>query len=173
MLLKRMKRLICVTAILVLAGCASVPPPVAGPVPPVVTNEKVDDVKPEPVAPKAVDVVAEPAPAPAIAERPAVVAPPPDVEEKPDAPGERVLVIESIPSDATVVVNGLPAGRTPLRLRLVATSRGFFRDETTIRVRFIATNASEASATVEDVFAVTDRVPVRVVFTAEGARRVW
>ncbi len=82
------------------------------------------------------------------------------------------MTIESVPSGATVVIDGMPVGRTPYRFVVTDAARGFFRGETVIRVRFIAGAAGEVSATVSEVFGPTDRVPLKLVFTPEGVRRV-
>jgi len=182
MLRMRMKRLLTVTAILALAGCASVPPPVAKPVPPPTGHEKVEAsdaiVDSRPVEAIRSTETASPRLQTPVPGRPAE---PTSKSESPAltddlavaAPGEKVIVIESLPSGATVVVDGVPVGRTPFSVRVAGTPRGFFRAQTIIRVRFIAADARETSATVDEVFAPTDRIPSRVVFSPEGARRIW
>lgn len=79
--------------------------------------------------------------------------------------------IESEPSGATVVVDGVPQGRTPLRVAIPGSARGFFRTETSIRVRFVAADAGQVSATIEERFAPTDRIPTRLDYTPLGVRR--
>lgn len=172
---------------LALAGCTSVAPPPAGPMQPKPGASSIGtqppsgertaaSVSPDGPGPRAPSASAGPRPAP----------PPEDVATAqargtalspdgpaPSAPGERWLLIESTPSGATVVVDGVPVGRTPYRLSVTETARGFFREETTVRVRFVATSSGERSATVAETFSPTDRVPERVIFTPEGARRVW
>lgn len=173
----RMKRYLAVMAMLALAGCASVAPRPASPVPRAGGHEKVAST---PVTESSPNVASEPA-ASAVRETPSLPAgpaQPPATESVSPGRSERTegeirVIIESVPSGATVVVNGRPAGRTPFALTVTGTSRGFFREEQAIRVRFIATQASETSATVEEVFAPTDRIPERVIFTPKGARRIF
>jgi hypothetical protein len=178
----RLRRWWLISAVLVLAGCASVTPPSAGVVPAPGSNEKVAAVSSSaPVGEKTGGGTKEPAAQAGAAASvsaaredrasPAVEpVPAPDSEASVAAGG---LLIESTPTGATVVVDGLPVGRTPYRLAVEETSRGFFRAEVTVRVRFVATSAGESSATVAETFDPTDRVPRRVIFTPEGARRVW
>jgi hypothetical protein len=185
MLRMRMKRLMTVTAILALAGCASVPPPVAKPVPPPTAHEKVEAseaiVEPRPVvANRSTPTESPQLQNPAVGgldarepETPEPETPKPAGETEVAVPGAKVVLIESSPSGATVVVNGVPVGKTPFSITVAATSRGFFRGETVVRVRFIAADARETSATVDEVFAPTDRIPSRVVYSPEGARRIW
>lgn len=82
------------------------------------------------------------------------------------------LEVESDPPGCTVVVDGMPVGKAPLRLTLPGTDRGFFREEVSIRVRFIAEGAGRPSASIEEKLSPTDRIPARIVFTPAGARRV-
>lgn len=187
MLPARMKRWWTVTMVLALAGCASVAPPGAGPVPASPSHEKVEASQPPPAEqPFRTDGRAEVAGPGPSTERPSDLPPPASENvpfetprvETPDSAGalvadERVLLIESTPSGATVVIDGRPVGKTPHRLAVAGTQRGFFRAETEIRVRFIASSAEENSATVSENFGPTDRVPARVIFTPQGARRVW
>lgn len=88
-----------------------------------------------------------------------------------NAAGFFPLWIESEPVGATVVVDGIPQGRTPLRILVPGTPRGFFRAETSIRVRFIAADADQLSTTTDEVFAPTDRIPTRLDYTPAGVRR--
>ena len=88
-----------------------------------------------------------------------------------NAAGFFPLWIESEPAGATVVVDGIPQGRTPLLIRVPGTPRGFFRTETSIRVRFIAADADQLSTTTDEVFAPTDRIPTRLDYTPAGVRR--
>jgi hypothetical protein len=185
MLRMRMKRLLTVTAILALAGCASVPPPVAKPVPPPTVHEKVEASEAiedaEPVAaPRSEPMESPRLPSPVQGgpvepgpERSEAEAPKLTGETEASVQGVKVVLIESSPSGATVVVNGVPVGKTPFSNTEAATSRGFFRGETVVRVRFIAADSRETSATVDEVFAPTDRIPARVVYSPEGARRIW
>ncbi len=177
MLQMRMKRLLTVMAILALAGCASVPPPVANPVPPPTVHEKVEAPEVKVVAPRST-ATESPRPQSHVPRVTTEPAPEPETPKLTDdlpvaAPGEKVVLIESSPSGATVVIDGVPVGKTPFSITVAGTSRGFFRGQTMVRVRFIATDARETSVTVDEVFAPTDRIPSRVVFSPEGARRIW
>jgi hypothetical protein len=92
--------------------------------------------------------------------------------EPPLAEGEFRLQIESTPSDAMVVVNGIPVGRTPRTIELAGTKHGFFRDQVSVKVRFISTDAAHPSKTVEEMLTPLDRIPAVVKFTPAGATRV-
>lgn len=172
----RMKRYLAIVATVALAGCASVAPRSAGPVPETGGHEKVASTPATESLPTRSDessaAVQGSAPSPVgPAQPPLTESVPPNRADRPEA--EIRVVIESVPSGATVVVNGRPAGRTPFALTVAGTPRGFFREEQAVRVRFIATQASELSATVEEVFGPTDRIPERVIFTPQGARRIF
>lgn len=88
------------------------------------------------------------------------------------APGSYFVWIESDPAGGQVVVDGLPQGRTPLRLTLPGTERGFFRADVSVRVRFIAEDAAHLSSSIEEKFSPTDRIPKRILFTPAAAQRV-
>ena len=92
--------------------------------------------------------------------------------QPPLAEGEFRLQIESTPSDAMVVVNGIPVGRTPRTIELAGTKHGFFRDQVSVKVRFISTDATHPSKTVEEMLTPLDRIPAVVKFTPAGATRV-
>jgi hypothetical protein len=93
-------------------------------------------------------------------------------EEAPLAAGEYRLQIESTPSDAMVVVNGIPVGRTPRTIELAGTKHGFFRDQVSLKVRFISTDAAHPSQTVEELLTQLDKIPAVVKFTPSGATRI-
>jgi hypothetical protein len=92
--------------------------------------------------------------------------------EPPLAEGEFRLQIESTPSDAMVVVNGIPVGRTPRTIELAGTKHGFFRDQVSVKVRFISTESTHPSKTVEEMLTPLDKIPAVVKFTPAGATRV-
>ncbi len=92
--------------------------------------------------------------------------------EAPLAEGEYRLAIESTPSDAMVVVNGIPVGKTPRTIELSGTPRGFFHDQVSVKVRFLATDATHPSQTVEELLTPLDRIPATVKFTPAGTTRV-
>ena len=81
------------------------------------------------------------------------------------------MLVESEPAGATIVVDGLPVGKTPLRLGVPATVLGFFREYVEIRARFIAENETEVSQTATEEFSPREKVPAALHFTPAGARR--
>ncbi|HEU5079925.1 MAG TPA: hypothetical protein VFT72_11990 [Opitutaceae bacterium] len=87
-------------------------------------------------------------------------------------PGEFAILVESLPAGGTVVVNGIPVGRAPQRIVLPGSSHGFFRDDVSLKVRFIAQDATRTSQTVEELLTPLDRIPAIVRFTPSGATRV-
>ena len=92
--------------------------------------------------------------------------------EAPLPEGEYRLMIESTPSELVVVVNGIPVGKTPRTIELAGTPRGFFRDQVSIKVRFISTDAAHPSQSVEELLTPLDRIPSTVKFTNAGTTRV-
>lgn len=86
--------------------------------------------------------------------------------------GEFAILVESVPSGGTVVVNGIPVGRAPQRIVLPGSTHGFFRDDVSLKVRFIAQDATRTSQTVEELLTPLDRIPAVVRFTPSGATRV-
>lgn len=86
--------------------------------------------------------------------------------------GEYALMVESEPTGGIVVVDGVPVGRTPQRVVLTGTSHGFFRDQVSIKVRFVATDSDHTSQTVEEILTPLDKIPASVHFTPNGATRV-
>ncbi|MFT3780451.1 MAG: PEGA domain-containing protein [Nibricoccus sp.] len=90
----------------------------------------------------------------------------------PRKPGEFTVLVESDPSGATVVLDGVPLGRTPRQIVLVGNSRGFCRNDVSIKVRFIASDTAHASQTVEEVLTPLDKIPAVIRFTQQGATRV-
>lgn len=94
-------------------------------------------------------------------------------ESAPKLPaGEYSVLIESEPAGGIVVVGGVPLGRAPQRVVLPGTARGFFRDQVSIKVRFVATDTEHTSQTIEEVLTPLDKIPARVRFTVTGAIRV-
>lgn len=89
------------------------------------------------------------------------------------ATGEFVILVESQPSGAMIVVNGIPVGRTPRKIILPGTSQGFSRGTVSIKARFVASSSAEQSATIEEEFTPLDRLPVSLLFTPEKAQRRW
>lgn len=86
--------------------------------------------------------------------------------------GEYSVLIESEPAGGIVVVGGVPLGRAPQRVVLPGTARGFFRDQVSIKVRFVATDTEHTSQTIEEVLTPLDKIPARVRFTVTGTIRV-
>jgi len=87
------------------------------------------------------------------------------------AKDELVIAIDSQPAGAIVVVNNIPIGKAPLRLKVKATPLGFFRDYVTLKARFLAASAAETSRTVEDDCTPLQKIPGKIFFTPEGSQR--
>jgi hypothetical protein len=147
-----------------LAGCATEPKPVP-PTPPMIAPQ----TAPAPAAP-AEAKRPEPAPPPKPPPSPPSV-PPASVSTAPQAKDEFVIAIDSQPAGAIVVVNNIPIGKAPQRLKVKAASQGFFRDYVTVKVRFLATSAAETSQTVEEDFTPLQKIPAGLLFTPAGAQR--
>ncbi len=86
--------------------------------------------------------------------------------------GELRLRVESRPEGALVVFAGAVVGHAPLSVNVPVTRFGFFPENTSIRVRFLAEDPSAASESVTAEFGVLDKVPAAVVFTRDGWSRV-
>jgi hypothetical protein len=82
-----------------------------------------------------------------------------------------MMLIESVPPAAIIVVDGRPVGKAPLRLAVPATAQGFFLNDVEIRARFVASNANEVSRTAVEEFTPREKVPAALHFTPEGAQR--
>jgi len=85
---------------------------------------------------------------------------------------EAEIVITSEPSGARILMNDQPVGRAPLHVTLPATARGFCRDYTTIRARFVAEDATQVSRTVETEITPREKVPARIIFSPLGVQRL-
>jgi hypothetical protein len=147
-------------SLLILSGCVTAPKSVPKPPPnlsPQAAPAAAPETKPPAPPPK-------PPPPPSVAPSPAAVVPalPKD---------EFVLSIDSEPSGATIVVNGIPIGKAPLQLKVKTTLQGFFRDYLTVKARFLATSEDETSITVEDDCTPRDKIPGKIIFTPQGAQR--
>ncbi|GAB1489428.1 hypothetical protein MASR2M8_18810 [Opitutaceae bacterium] len=92
-------------------------------------------------------------------------------DAEPPPAGFYAIWVESEPTGGTVVVDGVPQGKTPLRIVVPGTARGFFRSGMSIRVRFVATEAARLSATMEESFTPTDRIPSRLTYTPADVHR--
>ena len=78
----------------------------------------------------------------------------------------------TVPGGAgTVVVNRKPMGLAPLRLSLPVTNQGFLAEPVVVAVRFVAQDVTQSSMSVEEVLELTDKVPVWIEFSRDGARR--
>jgi hypothetical protein len=98
---------------------------------------------------------------------------PPLATAAPSLPaGEYTLRVDSEPIGALVVVNGIPIGKTPQRVILPGTPRGFCREQVSLKVRFIAADAGQMSQTVEELLTPLDKIPAAVNFTPSGTSRV-
>jgi hypothetical protein len=131
-----------------------------------------------PAPPAAPTRAAEPQPAPPAAPAPA---PPPSAPVSPITPaavppeaeiaGQLVMLVESAPPGAIIVVDGRPVGKTPVRVSLPATPLGFFQNYVEIRARFVAADETEVSRTAVEEFSPREKIPAMLHFTPEGARR--
>jgi PEGA domain len=101
---------------------------------------------------------------------PTSVAPPPVSTPAPPK-DEFVMSIDSDPSGATIVINGIPIGKAPLQLKVKTTLQGFFRDYMTVKARFLATSSDETSITVEDDCTPREKIPEKIMFTPQGSQR--
>ena len=88
------------------------------------------------------------------------------------AAGEYAMLVESEPIGGIVVVDGIPVGRTPQRVVLSGTVRGFCREQVSLKVRFVAADTDHTSQTVEEVLTPLDKIPAKVRFTSAGTTRV-
>jgi hypothetical protein len=143
-----------------LSGCVTAPKSVPPPPPnlsPQATPAAAPKTKPPAPPPK-------PPPVPT-----SVVSPPASTPALPK--DEFVMAIDSDPSGAIIVVNGIPIGKAPLQLKVKTTLQGFFRDYLTIKARFLATSAEETSLTVEDDCTPREKIPGKIIFTPQGAQR--
>jgi hypothetical protein len=148
--------------LLISSGCVTAPQPV--PPPPANLSPQA------PPAPVTVPENKRPAPPPVPPPAPLSVASPP--ASKPAPPkDEFVMSIDSDPSGAIIVVNGIPVGKAPLQLKVKTALQGFFRDYITVKARFLATSADETSITVEDDCTPRDKIPDKIIFTPQGSRR--
>ena len=109
--------------------------------------------------------VHKPSPAP-----PGKVLPPASTTTSAPEKDEFVLSIDSEPAGAIIVVNDIPIGKAPLRLKVKATPQGFFRDYLTVKARFLATSAAETSRTVEEDCTPLEKIPGGIMFTPQGAQ---
>ena len=95
----------------------------------------------------------------------------PAVVRPAEAPGEALIEITSEPAAAIILVNDQLSGRAPLRLAVTVTPQRFCKDYLTIKARFVATDASQISQTVEVELTPRDKAPTALAFTPQGARR--
>lgn len=86
--------------------------------------------------------------------------------------GEFAVWVDSDPEGGIVVVDGKPLGRTPQRIVLTGTARGFCHEDISIKVRFVASDSDHTSQTVEEILTPLDKIPARVRFTTQGTTRV-
>ncbi len=148
--------------LLVLNGCATAPKSVPPP-PPHISPQAAPAPAPETNSP-----ALPPKPPPA----PSRVIPPPAPAAIPAPPkGESVMSIDSEPAGAVIVVNDIPIGKAPLRLKVKTTAQGFFRDYMTVKARFLAKSSAETSITVEEDCTPREKIPGGIIFTPEGSQR--
>ena len=81
------------------------------------------------------------------------------------------MSVDSEPSGAVIVVNGIPVGKAPLQLKVKTTLQGFFRDYMTVKARFLAKSEDETSITVEEDCTPREKIPDKLTFTPQGAHR--
>ena len=99
-----------------------------------------------------------------------MVSPPASAATPAPAKDELVVSIDSEPAGAIIVVNDIPIGKAPLRLKVKATPQGFFRDYLTVKARFLATSEAETSRTVEEDCTPLEKIPGGIMFTPQGAQ---
>ena len=160
------RRLAAGAGVLLLAACATVRPPPQQPPVVEVPATPVAPLRPPPPAAQPALPPAAPAP---IAPAPAA---PQTAQPVPAAAADRrIMLIESDPAGAVIVVDGRPVGRAPVRLDVPVTSQGFFRDDLEVRARFVARDETEVSRTATEEFNPRQRVPAVVRFTPGGVQR--
>lgn len=126
-------------------------------------------------------VAAEPEPEPkgepSVSREPTANVPPspelrPAVEPTPlPLGGEMAVMVETDPTGATIVVNGLPVGRAPRKVFLPVTAQGFAKSTFTIKARFVAESSAEHSTTTEVELTPLDRLPSGLLFTRDRVVR--
>jgi hypothetical protein len=84
---------------------------------------------------------------------------------------KQIMLVESVPPGAIIVVNGRPVGKAPVRIAVPATPQGFFPDDMEIRARFVARDETEVSRTATEDFTPREKVPAVLHFTPDGAQR--
>lgn len=164
--------------IALLAGCVSHRPPIAPEsAPPTVAPDveaeatPASEPAPERVAGNAVElpvVDAPPAPRPKPDTRPKTSKPAPP---RADVPGETSMLVVSTPAGGVVVIDGRPVGPAPLQVSVPVTDRGYLSRQVTVKVRFLASETTAQSHTVELTLTPLDRAPERLDFTPDGAKR--
>ena len=154
---------------LVLAGgCTTArrttaPAPVTPAAMPAPAAETVPAAPPGPATPAG----ATPAPVPNAPATP----PAPSVAPTAEAGGALELLVESAPSGAIIVLDGVPVGRAPLHLQIAATPLGFFPDYREIRARFVASDEEQVTRSSIEEFTPREKVPAVVRFSPAGAQR--
>lgn len=153
---------------LMVGGCVTRP---LAPPPPAIVPPPAAVVEPEPEPAPVVTPTPTPTPTPP-APPPRRLQPPVPPTAEPAVPvGESSVLVESDPSGAMVVVNGVPVGRTPKRLNLPVSPQGFSRETVSIKVRFIGEGQGEQSQTVEEVLTPLDRLPSAMHFAPGRVQR--
>ncbi|MFA5056622.1 MAG: PEGA domain-containing protein [Opitutaceae bacterium] len=102
---------------------------------------------------------------------PPAAAPSAGTSENPPPVSELMLLVESAPPGAIIVVEGRPVGKAPVRVAVPVTPLGFFRDYVEIRARFVAADATEVTCTAMEEFTPREKVPAVLHFTPDGAQR--
>jgi hypothetical protein len=151
---------------LILSGCATAPKSV-----PLAPPNLAPQAAPAPSPAPAAAPENKPPPAPPKASPPPPPPFPPAASTPVPAKGELIISIDSNPAGAVIVVNDIPIGKAPQRLKVKTTPQGFFRDYMTLKARFLATSAEEKSSSVEEDFTPREKIPGKILFTPQGAQR--
>lgn len=91
----------------------------------------------------------------------------------PTAGLHREINVIATDADAMVLVDRRLVGLAPQRIKVPVTAQGFMAAPTTVTVRFIAHDATEAATTTRVTLETTDRPPQRLEFDREAARRIF
>ena len=160
--------ILSVLCLVLAGGCTTArrttaPAPVTPAAMPAPAAETVPAAPPGPATPAG----ATPAPVPNAPATP----PAPSVAPTAEAGGALELLVESAPSGAIIVLDGVPVGRAPLHLQIAATPLGFFQDYREILARFVATDEEQVTHSAVEEFTPREKVPAVLRFTPDGAER--
>jgi hypothetical protein len=159
-------------ASLLLAGCAT-PPSSPAPGSPASAKPAPPSIEGRSAAPSAPSAAKSPARPTRPDSSPVVTDQPPTEPETPPvvaAADEQLVEIVSVPVGARVLVNNQPVGRTPLQVPIKVTSQGFCSDYVTVKVRFIAEDATQVSQTLDAELTPRLKPPSSLNFTPTGVQ---